>query len=315
MKILGISGGTKNGTNDAMCREALMGAQEMGAEVEFIHLLDLNLKPCIGCVQCVIGKDGIMNGGKGGCVLKDDFNWLEDRFYDADGVIFVMPIFEKGLPGFFRSLQDRLGGPSHDIGMLTVAKSISEKNGNCGPDPRAFKKRFATYIGIGGSDWSCRMSADFNLFGMVPMLQCIDDMTFSWSKSMLAEDDKIAEVRQAGRNIAKAAADPDNAKYLGDPGICSNCHARLFHLSDDAKHAECSVCGIIGELVIKDGKLTFEFPPEQLQHAHNLLPGKIKHVQDVGQNEGKFATLKNSEEFKKKQETYRAFIQPIMPPK
>jgi len=47
MKILGISGGSKNGTNDAMCREALMGAKEMGAEVEFIHLLDLNLKPCI----------------------------------------------------------------------------------------------------------------------------------------------------------------------------------------------------------------------------------------------------------------------------
>ena len=30
MKILGISGGTKNGNNDAMCKEALMGAKEAG---------------------------------------------------------------------------------------------------------------------------------------------------------------------------------------------------------------------------------------------------------------------------------------------
>ena len=44
MKILGISAGTKNGNNDAMCKEALMGAKEMGAEVEFIRLHDLDLK-------------------------------------------------------------------------------------------------------------------------------------------------------------------------------------------------------------------------------------------------------------------------------
>ena len=77
-----------------------------------------------------------------------------------------MPIFEKGLPGFFRAFQDRFAGPSHDIGMLTIAKKIWEEKGSPaggGPDPRAFKKRFATFIGIGGSDWACRMSADFGL--------------------------------------------------------------------------------------------------------------------------------------------------------
>ena len=38
MKILGISGGSKNGNNDAMCKEALMGAKEAGADIEFINL-------------------------------------------------------------------------------------------------------------------------------------------------------------------------------------------------------------------------------------------------------------------------------------
>ena len=37
VKILGISLGTKNGSNDAMCKEALIAAQEAGAEVSFIH--------------------------------------------------------------------------------------------------------------------------------------------------------------------------------------------------------------------------------------------------------------------------------------
>ena len=44
MKILGLSGGTPNGSNDAMCKEALMGAQECGAEVEFINLNQLEIK-------------------------------------------------------------------------------------------------------------------------------------------------------------------------------------------------------------------------------------------------------------------------------
>ena len=30
MKILGVSLGTRNGSNDAMCKEALIAAQEMG---------------------------------------------------------------------------------------------------------------------------------------------------------------------------------------------------------------------------------------------------------------------------------------------
>ena len=38
MKVLGISFGTKNGTNDTVCKVALKGAQEAGAEVEFIQM-------------------------------------------------------------------------------------------------------------------------------------------------------------------------------------------------------------------------------------------------------------------------------------
>ena len=36
MKILGISGGTKNGANDCMCKEALLAAKE---PVSYTHLL------------------------------------------------------------------------------------------------------------------------------------------------------------------------------------------------------------------------------------------------------------------------------------
>ena len=46
MKILGVSLGTKNGNNDTMCRVALEAAKNAGAEIEFIHLFDWDIKYC-----------------------------------------------------------------------------------------------------------------------------------------------------------------------------------------------------------------------------------------------------------------------------
>jgi hypothetical protein len=129
------------------------------------------------------------------------------------------------------------------------------------------------------------------------------------------EDDRVATIRQAGRNIAKAALDPDGYKYLGDPGVCANCHSRLMYIDVDGKTVECSVCGIKGGLVVEDGKLRFVYPPEQMEHAHNHLPGKIKHVEDIGRNEGAFAEAKKSDEYKRRAEVYKAFIQPSKPEK
>ncbi len=316
VKIMGVSGGSRNGTNDSMAKEALMGAKEAGAEIEFIHLLDLNIKPCVGCVSCVTGRDGIMNGGSGKCVLKDDLAWFEDKYYGADGIIFVLPIFEKGIPGFFKCIQDRLCGPGHDVGMLMVAKNIRvEKNisTGAGPDPRAFKKRLASFISIGGSDWVCKASSDLNLFAMTPMLTVIDDITFDWAKSVMMDDNRVAQVHQIGVSIARAAKDPENARFLGDPGICPNCHSRVMHLGNKSAQVECLVCGVKGELVIRNGKIKFEVAPDQYERAHNTIAGKLKHVDDIGRIEGKFRQDRDLPEYQARVQKYMAFIQPSVP--
>jgi len=159
------------------------------------------------------------------------------------------------------------------------------------------------------------MTADFALFAMVQNWQVIDNMTFIWAKSLAMEDDRVATIREAGKTIANMAAAPDSYKYLGDPGMCSNCHSRLMFIAEDGKTVECSVCGVKGELTMEDGKLKYSFRPEQMEHAHNLLLGKIKHVEDIGKMEGKFASEKKSDEYKRRADAYKAFIQPSKPDK
>jgi len=54
MKVLGLACGRKMSNTEILVKEALMGAEETGAEVELVRLMDLNIKPCTGCNSCVI---------------------------------------------------------------------------------------------------------------------------------------------------------------------------------------------------------------------------------------------------------------------
>ncbi|HML37633.1 MAG TPA: flavodoxin family protein [Bacillota bacterium] len=309
MKVLAVSGGSKDGSNDSMAKEALMGAKEQGAEVEFIRLLDLDLKPCTGCIACV---NSLMTGGSGKCIIKDDFNWLDEKVLDVDALLFAVPIFEKGAPAVFKLIQDRLCGPSHDTGINIVAGKIAEEAGRSGPDPRKLKRKAVSYISIGASNWTSRAAADMALTAMTSMWKVVDNTVFSWSKSIIMEDEKVAECHRIGADLAKAAADIENAQYLGETGICSNCYSRNFLIHKDGS-AECEVCGIKGKLSFENGTSRFDFPEGELEHAHTLLPGKFKHMDDIRRVETKLVENKKTDEFKARVKKYKEFIQASRP--
>ena len=69
MKVLGLTCGRKMSNTEILIKEALMGAEEMGAEVEIVRLLDFNIKPCTGCNSCVI--DLFEKAGSGECIIKN----------------------------------------------------------------------------------------------------------------------------------------------------------------------------------------------------------------------------------------------------
>lgn len=311
MKILAVSCGTINGNNDAMVKEALMGAKEQGAEIEFINLNKLNLKPCTGCIACVTS---LMNGGNGDCVIKDDFKWIDNKILDADGMLFAVPVFEKAAPGLFNILQDRMCGPAHDIGTNTVAKMVAEKLGKPGPDPRKFKKKAVAYIAIGGSDWTTKVSSDLNGAAMSGMWKVIDEEVFQWSKGIMMDDDAVARCHDIGVNLAKACKDIDNAKYVGLPGLCPICNSRNFYF-DKRGMVICEVCGIEGEMACEAGKYSFSFDETTLPLAHTTLSGKMKHMDDIYQNETKLMETKKTPEFKARRQKYIDFIQSSLPEK
>ena len=281
MKIVGVSLGTRNGSNDAMCKEALIAAQEMGAEVSFIHLLDWDIKDCTGCVAC---SRGLVMGKGNICTRRDEFDDFRSQLLDADGVLWVDPIFEKGGSGLHHTIMDRFG-PRFDRGMNMVAKMISEEHGGKPVDERLLKDKVISFIGIGGSDWATAIEYDHSMLALSPAWKIIDNEKFAWSKNIIMEDEKVERVREIGRNLAKAAADIANAKYMGEPGVCPHCHSKNFYLEPGTTKATCMSCGIEGELQIEDGALKFVYTPEAENLAHDLLSGKFKHADDIKENE------------------------------
>lgn len=309
MKVLGISGGTRNGSNDMICKEALMGAKEAGAEVEFINLFDLELKDCTGCIACV---KSLMSGRGGGCVLKDDFDWLQGKMMDADAVLLVTPIFESGSTGTWHTVADRFG-PRADRAMNIVGTKIAEETGGTAPDPRKLKDKVCSIISIGGSDWMTRTQCDMAMIPMTMAWKVIDNEVFPWSKSIVMEDDKVARAHEIGVNLAESAKDIENAHWMGEPGVCPHCHSNEFYLDNKLKKAICTLCGLEGRLLFENEEFRFDFPPETEPLAHDTITGKFKHADDIRENEGRLADFKKSDRFKERAQKYREFIQPTKP--
>lgn len=153
MKVLGISCGRKLGNTEILVKEALMGAESLGAEVELVRLNDLNLKPCTGCNACVVSL--LEKSSSGDCVIKDDFKFIEEKIMECDGLILGSPIYEKGPTGLLKILADRMG-PSHNVAFRMISKKVREEKGITSGKPvdeRSFKTRSASLIAVGGSEW------------------------------------------------------------------------------------------------------------------------------------------------------------------
>ncbi len=309
MKILGISGGTKNGNNDAVCKEALLGARESGAEIEFIRLPDLELKNCSGCGFCM---KSLNTGTGGGCTIQDDFEWLRDRMLDADGIVFSMPVFEKGAPGVFHTVLDRFG-PRHDRGTNLLGSRIAEERGGRKPDPRILKEKAVAFLGTGGTDYTTGFACDCAMLAGLMMWKVVENRVYSWTKCFILEEEKVTHAHLTGIRLAQAAKDPEHADYYGEKGVCPHCHSRNFYLDGGSDRVVCCLCGMEGTLKRIDHKLRFVFPPEQLSLAFDTIEGKLHHAEDIKRNQEIRLQMKGTDLYRQRQKKYMELIGASVP--
>ena len=108
MKVIALNGSPRKKWNTAtLLSKALEGAASQGAEVELVHLYELNFKGCLSCFSCKT-KDGKSYGQ---CAVYDDLTPILKKVEQADAIILGSPIYFGPVSGEMRSFMERLMFP------------------------------------------------------------------------------------------------------------------------------------------------------------------------------------------------------------
>ncbi len=288
MKLLGLTCGSPMGNTEVLVREALYAAEEAGVEIAMIKLMDLDLRPCTGCLSCV---ESLMKGGPGRCIQKDDFAFLDEQFMDSDGVIVGAPVYVLGPNGLLKVVADRMG-PTHDVSWRIQAKLIRENTGRTagkGPDERAFKKRVAGLISVGGATtphWASLGLPLMHFITFPPAVQVIDQVQYLGTAAVgnfVLTPERFERAKTLGRNVAEAMLKPvEERAWKGDAeGICPVCHNDLLTVTNGRNPVECPICGIAGTLSVDGDRITVTFSEEEQARSRLTIAGKHEHWVEV----------------------------------
>jgi Multimeric flavodoxin WrbA len=287
MKVLGISYGRKMKNTEILVKQALMAAEQKGAQVEFIRMYDLNIKPCTGCNGCI---EGLLRGGNGYCVINDDLKFVDEHILDADAVIIGSPVYVLTPSGLFKDVCDRYG-PARDYAFKNEENEARKKAGKTGKDlidERVFKPRFCAFITVGGAttqNWLSLGMPLMNLFAISQHLKVVDQME---ARGMLqygtvfGHEQYLDRATKLGENIADCLGKTrESVQWMGDEvGTCPVCHSNLLTVGSQ-NPVECPICGIYGTIDVKDGKISVVFSEAEQKRSRLNYEGKLEHYTEI----------------------------------
>jgi multimeric flavodoxin WrbA len=295
VKVLGVSCGRRLGNSEVMVKEALMGAEELGAEVEIIRMHDLHISPCTGCESCRIRelKEGGMNAK---CIIEnDDMPFFIEKLLECDGAIVGAPIFHLMPPGFLTMIGNR---------MAIIGTRFRQK------------PRYSAHIMIGGTDWISLALPLIAIF-LPHDFKLVDQMVVTYTPrpgQILLNGEAMKRVRRLGYNIAEAIkTSPNQAKYAGasDARTCPLCHQSLLVVKEHS--AECPLCGIQGKIELAGSEVKVVFDEEGIKNDRWSPVMMTKHLSEVQRGHRMYEERKA--ELNQKLEMYKTYLPFTLPPK
>jgi multimeric flavodoxin WrbA len=300
MKVLGLICGREMGNSEILVKEALMGAEELGVDVEIVRLMDLSIKPCTGCESCMVR---MQKGEPAECVIKDDDMLFLVEKFRSDGVIIGAPVYFLSPPGYLKVLTDRM--LPHWVNYTIEGAKGGEK------------KRVGGLISVGGGDhsWvpmglSLMKVLTFTELIVVDQLQ----VCFAGRPGQVLLDEKVMDrARKVGRNVVEAIGKPvDEVRVLGDEsGLCPVCHSDLL-IPGKKSLVECPICGARGALKVDGNKMTMIVDDKSLKTTRTTLEGRLKHFSEIREVHEAYYAKKNVIE--EKLEKYRLYKSYTLPP-
>lgn len=239
MKVLGMVGSVRRlGNSEILTKEALMGAEEEGAEVEIIRITDYTVKPCTGCATCLLQERD--------CVIEDDANLIFNKMAESDGIILGVPCYILEATAIVKQLIDRGFAPMQQNKVRGKAGGVIVPYATRGWTQNVFQQTNTWLLALG--------------------VDVIDQLLIHVQGLREAPlfERAIESARDLGRKVARAIKSGDHS-YLGEEGICPICHDRNIRILKDMKTVECPVCAVRGSLRLEGEKIKVVFRQEDIQ--------------------------------------------------
>ena len=288
MKVLGLSFGKKNANTDILVKEALYGAKAgvPDAEIKFINTQRLTIDRCIGCGAC---STALEKGKDNDCIIKDDFQMVEEAIREADAIILGAPVYVLQPVGQFKNLVDRFSC-RHDVSAINWVLD-KRRSGEAPGDPDAFpqerlRRRTVSYISVGGahtSNWVSMGTATLHLFGFPVMMKVVGNYNaydMGHIGNPYLDEELIQNMREMGKRTAEAYSMEDHEiEWFGPQGngTCPVCHQNLLTVNGTTT-VECPICGIEGKLSVEGDKLNVTFSEEQRARARGTFAVSYTHL-------------------------------------
>lgn len=279
-KIVAFSAGRKNGNTEIYMKTALIEAQKMGVEVELIRLNECNLKPCKACpgMPC-------MGKGAKGCILKDDGEWLMDKFLESDGYMLGAPVWSLSPCGIVTDFRDRIFGPKMDVAGWAL-------NGGAPPWVKGrTAHRPGALLSVGGAlteNWTALGLATLYTTTFSAQINVVDHMNVHAVADLgeaLTREDYMLRAKYLGQNLAYAVLHPERdwtKIFMGETPeeeACPGCHNSLLIAKPGRNYVECAICGRTGKVSLSEGKMLFEWPEDDGDRL--TVAGKFKHMREI----------------------------------
>ncbi len=234
MKILALNGSIrKNGNSEILLKQALMGAESEGAEVEILRLTDYEIGPCRGCGLCLFRENV--------CQVKDGTNEIFERVAASDGILLGAPCYFLELTAVVKQLIDRCWILGHNnVGKAKKPASVIVPYATRGWIPYIFMQANILF-------------SVMNLAKINQAAVCTQGMT-----EVVLDEGAMALAYRMGREVAQAVRTQDFT-YRGEKGVCPGCYDSLIRIMHDRETVECPTCGVRGKLTVTDGRIDVVF--------------------------------------------------------
>ncbi|OPY79192.1 MAG: 2-amino-4-deoxychorismate dehydrogenase [Syntrophus sp. PtaU1.Bin005] len=251
MKILGLVGSVrKSGNSEILTKEALMGAEEEGAQVEILRLTDYRVEPCTGCAACLLQERD--------CVIKDDANFIFAKMAESDGIIVGVPCYILEATAIVKQLIDRGFAPMQQNTLRGKVGGVIVPYATRGWTQNAFQQTNTWMLAMG--------------------IHVVDQLLIhvqGLSEAPLIQD-ALEKSRNLGKQVVRAIQTGDTS-FQGEEGICPICHDRNIRILKDMETVECPVCAVRGSLKIEDGKISVVFTPEAIARHRWTVENLQRH--------------------------------------